>query len=69
MFQSWHSGALLFAIECFSAGTLAREGKAIKVFELLSAGTLALECFQGSASVLALWNLTVLGSGIHPVLS
>ena len=67
LFQCWHSGTLLFSIECFSAGTLAQEGRAIWAFGLLSAGTLALKCFQGNASVPTLWHLSVLGSGIHPV--
>ena len=59
LFQCWHSGTLLFSIECFSAGTQALWG-----FQL-SVSVLALwHCtyfgFGGlSVAVLALWHAAV----------
>ena len=59
LFQCWHSGTLLFSIECFSAGT-----QALWDFQL-SVSVLALwHCnysgFGGlNVSVLALWHSAV----------
>ena len=58
-FQCRHLSVSVLALECSSAGTF--------LFRCLhfSVSVLAFECF--SAGTLALWHLSVLGSGIHPV--
>ena len=61
VFQCWHLSisvlALWHSIKCFSAGTLAQEGKRIFAFESFSAGTQSLRVFEG---VFQCWH-----SGTH----